>query len=143
MVLFRSVTELYSEIRIELSLPESSIASMSYPDMFPSPPTEDHDDTAVLSPEDSLPSMSTSEAFVPAERRTTSFNNQNQQQSWYYYLSEIALRRIGNRLLNSLYKNDDYPGSGMTVPEMIAVATDFESQFSQWYGASNGKEGDY
>lgn len=133
----RSVTELHSEIRVELSLPESSIASMSYPDMFPSPPTEEHDDTAVLSPDDSLTTLSSSETFPPAGRRTTSFNNQNQQQSWYYYLSEIALRRIGNCLLNSFYKNDDYPGSGMTVLEMIIVATDFENQLSQWHGTSN------
>lgn len=121
---------IFSELRVELSLPESGIAGIRYPDMFPSPPTG-------VSPEEGniavfTPTGSETTPSVHGFQRSRTMSSQNsQQQSWYYYLTEIALRRIGNRILNVLFIGD-YPGAGMTVPEMIVAAQDFENQFSRW-----------
>jgi len=61
--------------------------------------------------------------------RTVSFtqNQEMQQNSWYYHPTEIALRRIGNRILNAFYRHDNYPVLPMPVPAMINVARDFEN----------------
>lgn len=129
---------LSSELRVELSLPESSIATIRYPDLFPSPPSDDtasHEEFAVVSPCDTI--STPGQPITPGRRRRTTFTSEVQLKSWYYYLSEISLRRIGNRLLNTFYSSDNYPGSGMTVPEMVSVAVDFEDQINQWFGSPN------
>jgi hypothetical protein len=118
-----------SEIRVELNLPESSVANVRYPDMFPSPPNTDG-------------SAMTSESFVSpmsAEMASNSVIDQpprsfseSQEKSWYYYLSEIALRRIGNNVLNTFYTSDQYPGSDMSIQVMVKSATNFLDQMTQW-----------
>jgi len=57
---------------------------------------------------------------------------QNQDQAWYFYLAEIALRRLANQILS-----DFLPYSGPhTTCDLTRIATrlfDFESQAEQWY----------
>ena len=124
-----------SEIRVELNLPESSISNIKYPDMFPSPPNvESALATEVLpspvSSEMASPSVSEQTGRRPHQDRS---HSESQKNSWYYYLSEIALRRIGNNVLNTFYTNDQYPGSGMPIQLIVKTATNFVDQMSQWY----------
>lgn len=131
---FRCNLTASSEIRVELSLPESTLAALQYPDLFPSPPVEE----TVSSPSPSTvafdPSYSdfASPSSGGSQKRHTESINESQQHSWYYYLTEIALRRIGNRILNALYKNANVPGYGVPVMEMLEIAADFEKQLGQW-----------
>ena len=130
-----SILTTSSEIRIEMSLPESSIANLQYPDTFPSPPNEEsavEEDRGVDNSFGDVLSPSSSSSTAVQRRRRTGSIDGNQQQSWYYYLIEIALRRIGNRVLNAFYKNSSYPGYGIPVSEMMRIATDFETQLQQW-----------
>ena len=131
---FVSILIAYSEIRIEMSLPESSIANLQYPDTFPSPPNEESavEDDEVVNAKTFGDMLSPSSSASVQKRRRTGSIDQSQQQSWYYYLIEIALRRIGNRILNAFYRNGSYPGYGMQVAEMMRIATDFEAQLQQW-----------
>lgn len=46
---------------------------------------------------------------------------------WYYYLAEIALRRLGNRILNFYHKHN----SGKPIIDIEAV-TGFEQQAADW-----------
>jgi hypothetical protein len=48
--------------------------------------------------------------------------------AWYFYLAEIALRRLKNRILSSLYQSDN-AGPGMDREE---IALDFEEQTDAW-----------
>lgn len=66
------------------------------------------------------------------ESRPVSCISDSQEKSWYYYLSEIALRRIGNSILNMFYANDKYPGGDMALPLMVKTATNFLDQMAQW-----------
>ncbi|KAL2841985.1 hypothetical protein BJX68DRAFT_245045 [Aspergillus pseudodeflectus] len=59
------------ELRLELNVGRSHGLDLTYPALFPSPPTG-------LKPEE--------------------------EAVWYFYLAEIALRRLGNRILNHLYE---------------------------------------
>ena len=109
---------------------------LQYPDPFPSPPVEEHverDDSAleVSSHMDFASPSSSTERLGFRSRRVDSMD-ENQQQSWYYYLIEIALRRIANRILNALNQVKLVPGVAFPVMEMIKVTIDFEKQLLQW-----------
>jgi hypothetical protein len=57
---------------------------------------------------------------------------QNQDQAWYFYLAEIALRRLANQILGDFlpYSSAD------SICDLTSTAirlSDFESQTEQWY----------
>ncbi|RDW69228.1 hypothetical protein BP6252_08248 [Coleophoma cylindrospora] len=124
---------LESELRIELNLPESSIASIRYPDMFPSPPVSA---TPPVLPASSTLSLD-HDANTPNSQDNPSTPNphavptdQMEQESWYYYLTEIALRRIANRILNAFFKEE--LSLNTPIANMIADANRFEAECEQW-----------
>jgi len=51
--------------------------------------------------------------------------------AWYYYLAEIALRRLANRILYDLFRNQDN-GRFPHITEMVDSAAGFESQATDW-----------
>jgi hypothetical protein len=48
---------------------------------------------------------------------------------WYFYLAEIALRRLGNRILNYVYQDS----STTSQPRVNQVTSNFEDQAGGWY----------
>lgn len=87
--------------------------------MFPSPPDPSG---SVYSPEVS--------ASTPEQQ---SFRRRGQEQSWYYYLSEIALRRIANRVLNTFYREEHQSWLTMDISAMVGMAADLMRQLDQWH----------
>ncbi|KAB8223914.1 hypothetical protein BDV33DRAFT_199960 [Aspergillus novoparasiticus] len=122
------------EIRLELDLPVSELATLAYPDMFPSPPTplspieasQTHGNSLVSTP------LSSSSCQQSGQSSTFGTPQEVEEQSWYYYLSEIALRRIGNRVLHYFYKEDNRSWSQMNIYEAVAIAEDLEVQLQSW-----------
>jgi hypothetical protein len=53
--------------------------------------------------------------------------------SWYYYSSELALRRIGNTILNLLYKTGQLAWNNFDVSAMVRKANTFEMFLTQWH----------
>jgi hypothetical protein len=51
---------------------------------------------------------------------------------WYFYLAEIALRRLGNRILNYIY---GYKSSVTSELSMKQAIHNFEDQADRWYVA--------
>ncbi|KAL2865315.1 uncharacterized protein BJX67DRAFT_389519 [Aspergillus lucknowensis] len=49
--------------------------------------------------------------------------------AWYYYLAEIALRRLGNRILSHLYQSDMASTHESSIEYAVA---DFEEQMDSW-----------
>jgi hypothetical protein len=49
---------------------------------------------------------------------------------WYFYLAEIALRRLGNRILNYVYQDSS---STTSQPHIEQVVANFEDQADGWY----------
>jgi hypothetical protein len=47
--------------------------------------------------------------------------------AWYFYLAEIALRRLKNRILSSLCRSDT------AEMEREEIALDFEDQIDAWF----------
>jgi hypothetical protein len=52
----------------------------------------------------------------------------NKEESWYYYLREVALRRIGNRISNTFFRQD-YTLQVNTKP-LTSIALEFDAQVS-------------
>lgn len=107
---------------MEISLPPSGLGKVNYPDIFPSPPTgnpglidESGADAAIHQP-DSPPSTLTPEL----------------ENSWGYYLSDIAVRQITNRLINTFYRDSESSWLSVPIDRMIRVAEELELQLTQW-----------
>jgi hypothetical protein len=136
------------EFRVELPLPQSEIASLDYPNMFPSPPS-----ATAAEPIDTQISSSSLHSFVqpdhsshlhslghiyPAstltdeelEIRAHSKLLYNEEESWYYYLTEVALRRIGNRIINTFFRQDFT--SWLNIKPLLSIALEFDVQVSSW-----------
>ena len=54
--------------------------------------------------------------------------------AWFFYLAEIALRRLGNRILNHVYRQKVPENSTVDMDDATA---DFEDQAAGWYAASS------
>ena len=121
-----------SEMRVELDLPVSQLSTVGYPYMFPSPPTPS---SPLQPPEESLQgSVLTPLSKSSVRQAYSSPGSQNaEEQSWFYYLSEIALRRIENRVLYTFYNEDNGSWSRRNICDMATIAADFEMQLHNWY----------
>jgi hypothetical protein len=53
--------------------------------------------------------------------------------AWYFYLAEIALRRLKNRILSSLYQSEN-ASQGMDREE---IALDYEKQIEAWFAETH------
>lgn len=133
------------EIRVELPLPQSAIAEYEYPALFPTPPT-----LSDVYPENDYQGQGWTSTQTPsrsaedsqANRRHPLFGRAgvdvrnhilklfDEEQSWYYYLTEVALRRIGNRVQNAFYRGE--PSSWSNIKPLIPIALEFESQIHAW-----------
>jgi hypothetical protein len=111
-----------SEIRTEICLPPSGLAKVAYPDVFPTPPG--------ASPQPGEES-STGRADCISESSGILLDPELEN-SWSYYLSDIAVRRIGNRLMNSFYKEDESTWLSIPVDRLMRVAEELEAQLTQW-----------
>jgi hypothetical protein len=105
-IVLSTLNALRSELKLHIGCPESGIADMENPNLFPAPP--------IIDPSD-----------VDLYRR-------EQEQVWYYYSTEISLRRIGNRVLNALYRQPAIVWLEMPIERMVFVIDHFLNQISQW-----------
>lgn len=116
------------EFRIDMDFPNSSLAGIHYPHMLPSPPDLE------------VPSHTVSNGLYHGEAVGGSSDgnralstNANQEESWFYYLTEISLRRIANHVLNTFFTAPFSSWTDETVPIMAKAADEFEQQLDKWY----------
>ena len=103
---------------MELRIPPSGVARLNYTSSFPPPPASSFR-------ADSFPG---SEGTPPETIRIQeSFDH-----GWYYYLADIAARRLLQRVIDSLY-TDNKAGSDFTpLPALTQTAAELERQLDQW-----------
>ncbi|KAK3109844.1 hypothetical protein LTR53_016470 [Teratosphaeriaceae sp. CCFEE 6253] len=139
------------EFRVELPLPQSELASYPFPQMFPSPRSPARadviqdvtahpaDDAACETPaaaarparEPSVASLASNAAYISPRQRVARLCNE--EESWYYYLTEIALRRIGNRIINTFFRRDSAAWRGAaSIRPLLRIALEFDAQVSAW-----------
>ncbi|KPI36833.1 uncharacterized protein AB675_11831 [Cyphellophora attinorum] len=117
-----------AEFRVELPLPQSELADYEYPRLFPSPPSppsphqyEDVDGHTADEHSSHALNLHNDEAAESIR----------QTESWYYYLTEVALRRIGNRIINTFFAGGHE--SWTYIEPYLDIAVEFEAQVSSWY----------
>ena len=136
------------EFRVELPLPQSEIGSFQHPNLFPSPPSPA---APVMADQHVSPQSAGYDTFSPPESMHThssrlpsdpqQLNEERllkqhskqlcrEEESWYYYLTEIALRRIGNRIINTFFRQE--PTSWLNVRPLLRIAQEFDVQVSSW-----------
>lgn len=136
------------EFRVELPFPQSELSLGEYPHLFPSPPTPNGAETNGSRHADSSFRRSPVGRGEPMLNPFGSFdalpriNNEdyglrqhakrlcNEEESWYYYLTEIALRRIGNRIVNTFFRQE--PRFWFDIKPLLRMAQEFEAQVSSW-----------
>lgn len=131
-----------AEFRVELPLPQSEIATYEYPNLFPSPPSplatdnlHDQDGDAEINGGANV----TGGLSIPQITSTRKIDEVglhakklcNEEESWYYYLTEVALRRIGNRIINTFFRHDS--NEWLNIEPFIDLAVEFETQVSSWW----------
>ncbi|KAL2840406.1 hypothetical protein BJY01DRAFT_236758 [Aspergillus pseudoustus] len=118
------------EIRQEFDTPVSGLAALAYPHMFPCPPTPDQAINDELGDgNESIPTPASNSSLLSLTHGTL---REVEEQSWYYYLSEIALRRIANRVWQYFYQEDHTSWSHMNIYTSAAVVGDLEMQLENW-----------
>ena len=102
------------EMREELVLPPSGLAMIGYPGTFPSPPG----------------TRSDLDSDTPGSRATWESVHDS---SWYYYLSDIAYRRIANRSTSMLYSMPKEGWASMGNSCLLPIADELDKQTLQWW----------
>ncbi|KAF7167036.1 hypothetical protein CNMCM5623_000510 [Aspergillus felis] len=134
------------EFRVELPLPQSELSNGEYPSLFPSPPSPNATDgprSSASQPPNRSSIGSGDMALDPLgpfdvdPRRAEEYELRqharrlcNEEESWYYYLTEIALRRIGNRIINTFFRQD--PASWLDIKPLLRIGQEFEAQVLSW-----------
>lgn len=116
--LFWSCLKSECELRLEIHVPSSGLAKINPSDVFPTPPS------GIQSPRLGAEQLLES---------NYSSDHIDQEQSWYYYLADIAVRKIINRLLNVFYREDALAWLSMPVERMTRIASEIDSQLTQWH----------
>ena len=52
--------------------------------------------------------------------------------AWYYYLSDVTLKRIEAQILNTFYGNSKTQWHSSELTQMIHLAETFECQIDDW-----------
>ncbi|KFZ02170.1 hypothetical protein V500_00408 [Pseudogymnoascus sp. VKM F-4518 (FW-2643)] len=135
--LFWSCLKSECEILSEIELPQSGVAHLGYIHTFPQPPDSNSTDwgstqtsAIITSSEVPLTASTTSPTY---HSNPDDSLRREQQQSWFYYLSEIALRRIGNRVLNYFYQDGHESWAETSLRPITQAANEFLRQLDQWY----------
>ncbi|CAG9978427.1 unnamed protein product [Clonostachys byssicola] len=122
------------EVRLAIALPGSSLSSLQYPDLFPSPPQSmDSHPSMSWRP---LPDMTPSSEGSPWDANSSAsqrFDASLEERSWYYYLTEIGLRRMINGLLKDLYSHENSAWLDMSILVVVQRVKDFDAELSQWF----------
>ncbi|KAK4903972.1 hypothetical protein LTR49_026497 [Elasticomyces elasticus] len=127
------------EFRVELPLPQSELASDYHAQIFPCPRSlarsraQDRGSLSAIvgAPnEQSVRPSSSTHAGDYLSPRDHVARLWNEEESWYYYLTEIALRRIGNRIINIFFGNQ--PSAWLDVKPLFRIARELDTQVSAW-----------
>lgn len=129
--LYWSCVKAECELRADLQLPASGLLRFKYPDLFPFLSFPFASEAAAISPEQGL----WPEEFSPASQPLSDGNlRPEEERSWLYYLAEISLRKIMNRVLDGLYSRGEQYWLG-DIDKVTAQHAAFSEELALWWVA--------
>lgn len=115
------------ELRAELDLPSGPLATSGYPDMHPTAP-----DFLFREVESAQNSPEFAESPESVASRRIQMSRPHLEASWYYYLTEITLRRMENEVLRLFYRHHHVDWIDSNIPSMASAAMHIEHQLDMW-----------
>ncbi|THX77328.1 hypothetical protein D6D04_06385 [Aureobasidium pullulans] len=112
------------EISVELQVPSSGLTAQNYTQSFPSSPENNDDDCSSMV---ASPTLMCYTSPAPFMERLPQI-----EASWYYYLADIAARRILQRVMDTFYTETVSSQLG-NIPKMFKAAEELSRQIEQWY----------
>ncbi|KPM37345.1 hypothetical protein AK830_g9248 [Neonectria ditissima] len=132
--LYWSCLKSENELVTELPLPPSGLSSINYPHMFPSLPAD-----FLNAPLPNGFASFSNGTLMDASPQSTSTTSSDpvdqallQEQSWFYYLTEISLLRLSDRIIQYFYTAENASWLRTNVLDMINTADEFERQLDGW-----------
>ncbi len=107
---------------VELRFPASGLTTLNYTQAFPSPPG---------APGNQHRSWHHSED-VQAESVSAGGLEPELERSWYYYLADIAVRRILQRVFDVFYRSSHHTWSQLDFSQLVWSAEELDQQLTQW-----------
>ncbi|KAI6747664.1 hypothetical protein HG530_015772 [Fusarium avenaceum] len=108
------------EMSMEFRIPSSGVARMNYTSSFPPPPATTF--TGDLFQHSGI-----------AQPGSALHIQEPLYRGWYYYLADIAARRLLQRVTDSLYTENEIGLDFAPLPHLTQTAAEFERQLDQWY----------
>jgi hypothetical protein len=112
-----------SETSVEIRFPSSGLTKINYTSHFPEPPL-------ATTAEDFY--RMHSEFDVDTEATSPTRIHNEFEEGWYYYLADIAARRLLQRVISSLYHAGESAWVDAPYQGLLQTAEELSRQLSQW-----------
>lgn len=118
------LTMIVSETSIEIRFPSSGLTKLNYTSHFPAPPVATASADFYYMHSNFGPDIdSTSPARIHNEF----------EEGWYYYLADIAARRLLQRVISSSYSAGEVAWLDEPFQTLLQTAEELDRQLSEWY----------
>jgi hypothetical protein len=107
---------------MDIDVPLSGLGKLTYPVVLPTPPVSSR----------SFPATSPESLYSTPHEDESSKTQTDLEKSWRYYLADIAVQQMANRLVNTFYSDHSRSWLTMPVERMVRVAEELEMQMVQW-----------
>ncbi|KIW35701.1 uncharacterized protein PV07_02385 [Cladophialophora immunda] len=112
------------EIMVELRFPASGLTTLNYTQAFPLPP-------GIPNTSQTPRAWHVSEDLHAKTMRSGELDPEFEK-AWYYYLADIAVRRILQRVFDCFYKSSHHAWLQQNISHMIWSADELDQQLTQW-----------
>jgi hypothetical protein len=128
----------HRELCAQLDTSHSGLNELDYPHAFPSPPREISTSAAFQSSTSFFEQPRSAHSLSPDPTQPTPESRKEDELTWFYYLAEIALRKVELRMSDTFNPSPN-PHSPTTSHEEVKTsdllnsAGEFELQLELWY----------
>ncbi|OAL54655.1 hypothetical protein IQ07DRAFT_531020 [Pyrenochaeta sp. DS3sAY3a] len=112
------------EVSVEFRFPASGLTKLNYTSHFPQPP--------LATSTEQLYRIHTDPDAEPRATPSVSVHNELET-GWYYYLADIAARRILQRVIQSFYESSESNWIYLPLQDILHTAEELDRQLTEWY----------
>lgn len=114
-----------SEVSVEFRFPSSGLTKLNYTSHFPSPP--------LATSAEQLYRIHSRPDGSPQSPRVSSSVQSELETGWYYYLADIAARRILQRVIQSFYETSESTWLNTPLQDLLHTSEELDRQLTEWY----------
>lgn len=126
-VLIVSAYFVCSEVSVEFRFPASGLTKLNYTSHFPQPP--------LATSTEQLYRIHTDPGVEPQATHSVNVHNELET-GWYYYLADIAARRILQRVIQSFYESSESNWIELPLQDILHTAEELDRQLTEWYDSN-------